>query len=373
MVAYLGQLKDAERRGVKQVADTANVRVENQLDFGGPWPDPPRKRKGDRSGRNRKGRDQGHHHNGREIIVTNTTPAHQWTHDGDKVLLVKCVDANGTSHEGFQWPSSGPVESPNWSEEPNCESGGLFGWPWGIGLGSGKLPDYYAGKWIVFAAPPDTVVSLGDKAKVPRAEVVYYGNWWGALLRVDAGRVAWCEHAANGAALAIGARGAASATGESGAASAIGESGAASAIGASGAASATGESGAASATGRSGAASATGARGAASATGESGAASATGWSGAASATGWSGAASATGARGAASATGENSTLEAGPGGICVTTAEYAIWRVHADAVFVQRWKGEGEWHTAFIVAGEHNLQTGDVVEICRGEVKTPER
>ena len=64
VVAYLGQLKDAERRGVKRAAegnkespfrqlqlfdhdnkpepewveiDTANVRVENQLDFGGPW------------------------------------------------------------------------------------------------------------------------------------------------------------------------------------------------------------------------------------------------------------------------------------------------------------------------------------------------
>ena len=64
VVAYLGQLKDAQRRGVKRAAegnkgspfrqlqlfgrdnkpepewvevDTANVRVENQLDFGGPW------------------------------------------------------------------------------------------------------------------------------------------------------------------------------------------------------------------------------------------------------------------------------------------------------------------------------------------------
>jgi transposase len=62
VVAYLGQLKDTERRGVKRAAegkkrlpfqqlllfgheakpewvevDTANVRVENQLDFGGPW------------------------------------------------------------------------------------------------------------------------------------------------------------------------------------------------------------------------------------------------------------------------------------------------------------------------------------------------
>ncbi len=64
VVAYLGHLKDSQRRGVKRAAegkkktpyqqlqlfdhhaklepewvevDTANVRVENQLDFGGPW------------------------------------------------------------------------------------------------------------------------------------------------------------------------------------------------------------------------------------------------------------------------------------------------------------------------------------------------
>jgi hypothetical protein len=64
VVAYLGQLKDTERRGVKRIAegkkktpyqqlqlfdhnaqlepewvevDAANVRVENELDFGGPW------------------------------------------------------------------------------------------------------------------------------------------------------------------------------------------------------------------------------------------------------------------------------------------------------------------------------------------------
>ena len=64
VVAYLGQLKEADRRGVKQAAegkrktpyqqlqlfddgtkpepewvevDTANVRVENQVEFGGPW------------------------------------------------------------------------------------------------------------------------------------------------------------------------------------------------------------------------------------------------------------------------------------------------------------------------------------------------
>jgi len=286
------------------------------------------------------------------------TPVHRWTHDGDKVLLVKCVGPDGTSYGGFQWPESGAVKSPNWSEEATCDTGGLFGWPWGVGIGGGKEPSF-SGRWIVFAADPDTVVDLGDKAKVPRAEVVYYGNWWGALLAIDAGRIAWTEHAASGAA---------SATGWSGAASATGESGAASATGWRGAASATGASGAASATGASGAASATGWRGAASATGASGAASATGASGAASATGWRGAASATGESGAAVGTRDGVTLEAGPGGACITTANTAFWRVHEEAVFIQRYRTEEGWKTVVFSPAEYGLQQGDLVMIEKGQV-----
>ncbi len=347
------------------------------------------------------------------------TPVWQWTHDGDKVLLVKCVNKDGTSYGGFQWPESGPVEAPDWDPEPKC-GGGLHGWPWGIGIGAGKEPDY-SGRWLVFAADPEDVVWVDDKAKCRKAEVVYCGPWWGAYARILPGREAWIQHAASGAASATGWRGAASATGKRGAASATGwrgaasatgESGAASATGERGAASATGERGAASATGYSGAASATGWRGAASATGESGAASATGqrgaasatgWRGAASATGWRGAASATGQRGAASATGwrgaasatgqrgaasatgwrgaasatgeesiaavtqatEYSHVEAGPGGIAAVIGEVVHWTVHRQAVLIQRWKHGNGWRTAVLYGRDYPHEK--TIRIVRGK------
>ena len=147
-------------------------------------------------------------------VVAKVIPIHQWTHDGDKVLLVKCVPKGGKSTNDFQWPKSGPVESPNWSREPTCDSGGLFGWPWGVGIGGGKDPDYQ-GDWIVFAAKPEDVIDLGDKAKANSAEVIYYGDWWGALLKIDAGRMAWTIQAADGNAAATGERGSAAATGGS--------------------------------------------------------------------------------------------------------------------------------------------------------------
>src|SRR3990167_7105372 len=276
-------------------------------------------------------------------------PQHKWTHNGSKVLLVKCVNKDGTGYGDFQWPKSGIVDPGKCSLEPTCNSGGLFGWAWGLNLGGGKEPDY-TGCWIVFSADPELVVNVeNEKAKVAGlAEVVYYGDWIGALAFTLKGRLAWINHASvgasatgwrgaasatgergaasatggRGAASATGGRGAASATGAGGGASATGWSGAASATGEMGAASATGERGAAFATGVSGAASATGERGAASATGESGAASATGWSGAASATGERGAAFATGVRGAASATGLSGAASAtGLSGAASATGE----------------------------------------------------
>src|SRR5262245_27309265 len=114
------------------------------------------------------------------------TPIHQWTHDGNKVLLVKCVNANGTSREGFQWPKSGLVKPATWAPDQSCNSGGLFGWAWGLNIGGGKDPVYRDAAWIVFAADPANVVHISDgsnsKEKVgPEAEVVYFGDWAGAL------------------------------------------------------------------------------------------------------------------------------------------------------------------------------------------------
>ena len=172
------------------------------------------------------------------------TPVYQWTNGGDKVLIVKCLGPGGKVFGGFPWPRSGHVETPAahdpaWGEKPSkwrdgwhpdkkC-GGGLHGWPWGIGLGSGKEPDY-AQDWVVFASAPSDVVAIEEseskselKVKARCGEVVYCGNWWGALDLIGPGRTNWIQHAARGAASATGWRGAASATGWSGAASATGE------------------------------------------------------------------------------------------------------------------------------------------------------
>lgn len=124
--------------------------------------------------------------------MTMKTPSiYTWAPDG-KVLLLKTIYRDGTSYGGFSWPKSGPVKAKTWSPEPTCESGGLFGWPWGFGFGEGMIPDFL-GIWVVFAADPETVVPMGYKAKVPEAEVVYYGDFIGALQCLLPGIRAWEE------------------------------------------------------------------------------------------------------------------------------------------------------------------------------------
>jgi hypothetical protein len=178
--------------------------------------------------------------------------AHQWTNGGNEVFILKCVSADGQGYGGFQYPLTvgASVEAPDWNPRKEC-GGGLHGWPWGIGIGGGKEPDWN-GRWLVLGAASEDIVDLGDKCKAQKAIVRFASepkDWQAATNFILSGQIAWVQQAASGAASATGWRGAASATGASGAASATGWSGAASATGESGAASATGASGAASATG----------------------------------------------------------------------------------------------------------------------------
>jgi hypothetical protein len=281
------------------------------------------------------------------VIDTTKTPAHQWTHDGSRVLLLKCVSRDGKTHGGFQWPLTvgATVSAPDASRVAECGYG-LHGWPWGLAVGDGAHPDYSA-TWLVFAADPADVIDLGGKAKaVGVCEVVAVGTYLECYLAVLRGQIAWTQHASSGAASATGWSGAASATGGRGAASATGESGAASATGWRGAASATGESGAASATG------------------ERGAASATGWSGAASATGGRGAASATGGRGAAVVTGPDSSVECGQTDIAVATADSVRWVIRRGAVLAQRTE-RGAW---LLFADDWECDDGEVVLVEHGVI-----
>ena len=222
-----------------------------------------------------------------DVETTETVPVHQWTDADGYVQIVKCVNYDMTSYNGFVWPTSGPVCPDKWSRETDCNSGGLFGWPWGVGIADGKN---LGGKWLIFRAKPENIIFVGPcKVKaVPSEdgelpEVVFCGEMADAMKFTMAGRVKWVQHNSSGSASATGDRGSASATGYSGSASATGSSGSASATGSSGSASATGDRGSASATGYRGSASATGDRGSASATGDRGSASATGYSGSASA------------------------------------------------------------------------------------------
>lgn len=45
---------------------------------------------------------------------------------------LKCVKADLTSRNGFQWPESGRVDAPDWSPEAECGNG-LHAWEWGEG------------------------------------------------------------------------------------------------------------------------------------------------------------------------------------------------------------------------------------------------
>jgi len=274
---------------------------------------------------------------------------HQWTNGGEKVLLVKVLNRDGTTYGGFKWPNVGESVKPdNWSRKPDCKSGGLFGWPWGVFIGDGKDPDACA-EWIVFAAKPENVIQIGAKAKaVPSddgkelPEVVYRGTQAGAMYFTLAGRLAWIQERARGSASATGARGSASATGGRGSASATGESGSASA---------------------------TGERGSASATGERGSASATGGRGSASATGGSGSASATGGRNVSAVTGDGeNTIEVDTDGIAAARCDRVIWKVRTGAVLIQRWEKDGKFPFAVIDSKKRKLKTGQTVKVQFGKI-----
>ena len=314
-------------------------------------------------------------------------PIHQWTHDEGYVLLVKVVNPDGTSYGGFQWPDSGPVAPAQWSREPTCNSGGLFGWPWGLHINTGKI-GRATDRWIVFRAKPSNVIAADGKAKaVPGEdgelpEVLFAGSMAAAMAFTMRGRVAWIEACSRGSASATGHDGSASASGDGGStsasgyggsasasgyggsASATGTRGSASATGTGGSASATGHDGSASATGPGGIASASGTRGSASATGTSGSASASGDGGSASATGTRGSASATGTGGSASATGHDGSASAtGPGGIAASS-----YRAQADeeGAFVIRWHDGDRWRFAFGAVGEDGIEAGVWYRVVEG-------
>ena len=109
---------------------------------------------------------------------------HRWTDESGKVLILRKCYADGTSPERyhFRWPTSGYVEA-------TPKSPGLFGWPWGIGLGNDMPIDVLMDLWIVFAADPSETCQHGARVCfAPRGEVVYAGDFDGAWDLLRAGR-----------------------------------------------------------------------------------------------------------------------------------------------------------------------------------------
>lgn len=179
-------------------------------------------------------------------------PIHQWTHDGDEVLIVRQCQSDGTSSHGFRYPLrvGERVEAPDWNPEP-IHGNGLHGWPWGLALGDGQDPDY-AAVWLVLGARPDDVIDLGGRVKCRAATVRHVGEWHTALAFVLSGQMAWAVSSSTGddaTSSSTGHRATSSSTGDGVASSSAGDCAASSSTGHRAVSSSTGHGAVSSSTG----------------------------------------------------------------------------------------------------------------------------
>ena len=139
-----------------------------------------------------------------------TTPIHQIVGADGDVLVLRLSDRNGRSYGGFQHPLTvgETVTAPDWNSHPDC-GGGIHGWPWGVGIGDGKDPDWMA-LWQVYAVNPTDLVAIGGKVKFRHGRLVYSGDACGALVMVHSGLAATGDFAASSS---TGYRAASSSTG----------------------------------------------------------------------------------------------------------------------------------------------------------------
>ena len=86
--------------------------------------------------------------------------------------VLRTCDYNMRSYGGFQWPTEGYVEAPDWSPKATCGRG-LHGFL--NGRGTGLLADWSEdAKWLVVEI--DTYVDLEGKVKFPSGNVVFVGD-----------------------------------------------------------------------------------------------------------------------------------------------------------------------------------------------------
>ncbi len=191
-----------------------------------------------------------------------------------KTYLLRSSDKDRRSYEGrFQYPESGAVAAPDWNPAPQC-GGGLHGLL--MGVGDGDLLNWADdATWQVLEVEAESLVDLGGKVKVERAEVVYSGARDGAIA-FSVERGADPTQIVCGQATASGDYGQATASGTRGQATASGDYGQATASGRYGQATASGHYGQATASGTRGQATASGHYGQATASGDYGQATAAG-------------------------------------------------------------------------------------------------
>ena len=99
-------------------------------------------------------------------------------------LVLRTCNPDMLSYGGFRWPTSGPVEAPDWDPAPKCGQG-LHGLRRGIGDYDllSIAPD---AKWLVVKVRADELVAIDkDKVKFRRGEVVYCGSIQGAFALVS--------------------------------------------------------------------------------------------------------------------------------------------------------------------------------------------
>jgi hypothetical protein len=342
------------------------------------------------------------------LIGGNVMQAHEWTNGSDKVLLIKCVDKGGKSKNDFQWPRSGKTICPmakadrKTAETPKCDTGGLFGWPWGLSLGEGKEPDYN-GDWLVFSADKADVISVEGKAKaIGEVEVVYYGDALGAIMFTHKGRMAFINENASAAtsgdsssaatsgdsssAATSGDSSSAATSGDSSSAATSGDSSSAATSGYSSSAATSGDRSSAATSGYSSSAATSGDSSSAATSGDSSSAATSGYSSSAATSGYSSSAATSGYRSSAATSGDSSSAKAtgkasiacacgeyieitvGPESFGTTTANRWLWHVLKGAVVACRWLDGDKWQQKLLIADDLSLADGASVYVQNGEI-----
>ena len=96
-----------------------------------------------------------------------TTSLDPWpTLDDGRWPILRTCDADMQGHGGFQWPTSGHVEAPDWDPNPDREcGGGLHGLLWGCGNAS-LLAAAHGTRWLIVAVDPADVANPAQPGKV---------------------------------------------------------------------------------------------------------------------------------------------------------------------------------------------------------------